>query len=136
MSDINTTTLTGRLVRAPIMRTGTTGTVIGQFTLAANQHYKDKNGNRQEETAFVSCKAFGSWAKAIENCQRGDMLLVAGRLRTESWQRDDTHQSQLVLLCESVFRGAPNKNPSRFQIAEPTKPGANAGLQSKDEIPF
>jgi single stranded DNA-binding protein len=63
MTDINIATLTGRLVRDPILRNGDGGTLIGNFTLASNKRYKDKAGAVQEETAFLPCKAFGRWAE-------------------------------------------------------------------------
>lgn len=136
MSDLNNTTMTGRLVRAPVLRNARNGTPIALFTIAANQRYEDKNGKRHEESAFVLCKAFGGWAKAISNCQRGDMLMIAGRLRTESWQRDDAYQSQLILLCDSVFRAANERLGESGDTAIGEQNGASEALETKDEIPF
>ena len=82
MSDLNMVTLTGRLVRDPDVRRGDSGNLWGVFTLASNYHYKDKGGAFQEEAAFVDCKTFGRWAESLAKRKKGDMALVAGRLRS------------------------------------------------------
>jgi single-strand DNA-binding protein len=136
MSDLNNTTITGRLVRAPLLRNGRNGKLVAFFTIAANQRYQDKSGNRQEETAFVSCKTFGGWAESLSNCQKGDQLLLAGRLRTETWERDGTHRSELILVCDSVFRAAKNSDTSGGEPPETGPNQAAASVEAKDEIPF
>ena len=111
MSDINTTTLTGRLVRTPILRHVNNGRLMGLFTLASNQRYKDKNGIMQEETAFVPCKVFGGWAEPLANHDKGDMAVVTGRLKTEKWEKDGTTRYELLLVCEALHFIAANNRP-------------------------
>jgi single stranded DNA-binding protein len=102
MTDINVTTLTGRLVRDPIIHHGATGGTCAQFTIASNHRYKNRDGNPQCETAFVLCKAFGAWAGSLQGRHKGDLILVAGRLKSESWEKDGTMRNQLTLICNSV----------------------------------
>ncbi len=107
MADINIATLTGRLVRDPNLRNCSGGTLMGYFTLASNQRYKDKAGAVQEETAFLPCKAFGRWAEPLANHRKGEMAIVSGRLRTETWEKDGVQQSQLILVCDSLHFVSP-----------------------------
>lgn len=102
MSDLNITTLTGRLVRDPILRRTANDIASATFTLATNYAYKGKDGNRTEEVAFVPARAFGGWAEAMAKHAKGDALVASGRLRTESWQKDGSTKSQLILVCDSV----------------------------------
>ena len=95
-------TLTGRLVRDPDVRRGDSGNLWGVFTLASNYHYKDKGGAFQEEAAFVDCKTFGRWAESLAKHKKGDMALVAGRLKTDSWEKDGRKQYKLTVVCDSV----------------------------------
>jgi len=71
---------------------------MGFFTVAANHRYEDS----PPETAFVACKCFGNWTKALAGHKKGDTVRVWGRLRTETWGKEDARQPQLVLVCESV----------------------------------
>ena len=100
MSNLNVTVLMGRLVRDPIIRNN--GSKMGFFNIASNRRYRDKSDVFQEETAFVPCKCFGGWTDALARHQKGDMVMVEGRLRTETWNNDGASRSQLILVCDSV----------------------------------
>jgi single-strand DNA-binding protein len=102
MADINNITLTGRLVQDPVVNQRVPGQCLGSFTLASNYRYTNRLGDARVETAFVPCKAFGSWAKNLEQRKKGDPVVVTGRLRTEKWEQDGKPRSQLALVCESV----------------------------------
>ena len=102
MSDLNITTVTGRLVRDPIIRHGETGNLWGVFTLACNYHYKDRSGEFREETAYIPCKAFLRLAELLAKHKKGEMAIVSGRLKTESWEKDGRPQKQLTLICDSL----------------------------------
>jgi single-strand DNA-binding protein len=102
MSDLNVTTLTGRLVRDPVVRYSASGSAWGVFSIASNYYYKDKAGNFQDEAAFVPCKALGRAAETLAKHKKGEMVVVAGRLRTESWEKEGKALSQLVLVCDHL----------------------------------
>jgi len=97
MSNLNVTVLMGRLVRAPIIRNN--GSKMGFFYIASNRRYRDKADVAQEETAFVACKCFGGWTDALARHQKGDTVMVEGRLRTETWNNEGTSRSQLRAAC-------------------------------------
>ena len=99
MTDINTTTMTGRLTRDPVVKNN--GTPMGYFTLASNDRYRDKTGAVQTKTAFVFCKIYGAWTEALANRKKEDMVIVTRKLRSETWS-DDLSQPQLVLICNSL----------------------------------
>jgi single stranded DNA-binding protein len=100
MSNLNVTVLVGRLVRTPIIRIN--GSKMGFFYIASNRRYRDKAEVFQEETAFVACKCFGAWTDALARHQKGDIVMLEGRLRTETWNNEGTSRWQLILVCDSV----------------------------------
>jgi single stranded DNA-binding protein len=115
MSNLNVTVLMGRLVRAPVIRNNSSK--MGFFYIASNRRYRDKSDVFQEETAFVGCKCFGAWTDALARHQKGDMVMVEGRLRTETWNDGSTSRSQLILVCDSVQFVVPEPRPQN-----PSKP--------------
>lgn len=126
MSDLNITTITGRLVRDPIFRRTANDVASANFTIASNYAFKGKDGNRTEEVAFVPARVFGGWADAMAKHSKGETVVASGRLRTESWQKDRVTKSQLTLICESVHFFAPAKGmaaPEGYDEAHPAKPG-------------
>ena len=64
MTDVNYTIITGRLVKDPVLRNGTSK--VGFFVVAANRNFKNKAGEWKQETAFLPCKAFGWPAEALQ----------------------------------------------------------------------
>ena len=116
-----------------MLRRGDSGNLWGVFTLASNYHYKDKAGELQEEVAFVDCKTFGRWAEALAKHRKGDMALVVGRLKTDSWEKDGRKQSKLTVICDSVRFIVPqngSSTPTSVAENEPAAPGG-AGRQGR-----
>ena len=133
MKQINIVLLVGHLVRDPERKVTQTGSSLGVFTVASNQRYTDQNGQKREEVAFVPCIIFGPPAEWLFEHGKGTMVIVNGRLRTESWEGSDGVESKLVLVADtlqfvqSVKRSAP-KAPL------PTLVGAENG--DRDQVPF
>lgn len=121
MSDINLTTIVGRLVRDPEARIVPSGVAVSSFCLAVNHRYQDKNKQWQEECAFVPCAAFGRNAEQLAQKHKGDTVLVHGRLRTESWQKEGATHTRLVLITENL------------QFIQPLSKSAAAGSPVQSE---
>ncbi len=133
MATLNKVVLVGYLVRDPEKRVGPSGVPLGVFTLAANHRYTDKKGQRQEETAFVPCLAFGTAVDWLLERKKGALTIVSGRLRTESWEHDGKRASRLVVICESLqFAQKSLANGDSVAAAL----GDNGGAIPKGEIPF
>jgi single-strand DNA-binding protein len=137
MGDLNNVVITGRLVRDPVIRNASTGSTMGIFSIASNHCYKDKGGGFQEEVAFLPCVIFGRWTDALSRHLKGEMVLVSGRLRTESWEQDGEHRTQLGLVCDSLKFFAPPASSLAIPIeppgSAPIGPNSEAAKQS---VPF
>ena len=123
MSQINNTILVGRLVRDPERKVTRNGVSLGFCTVAVNRRYKDQNGQQKDEVAFVPCTVFGPPATWLMEYRKGTLVIVEGRLRTESWEGPDGMQSKLVLIVESIQFVESLKRASG--IAAPAMAGAS-----------
>jgi single-strand DNA-binding protein len=94
----------GNLVRAPEVKEIGNDNTVCNFTIAANR----KRGDN-EEVAYIDCASFGKQGEVIgKHVQKGDRLLVEGRLRTESWETDGKKRSKLSCIVEQfTFANAP-----------------------------
>jgi single-strand DNA-binding protein len=135
MSDINGVSLCGRLVKDPIVQRSGSGVFWATFTLAANRRFKAKNGEAEEEVAFVPAKAFGRWAESLEGRLKGETAIVTGRLRTETWQSESAARSQLVLLCDTVYFVATANGHGPAGVSSEPEPHAIAGGNGHDGKP-
>jgi single-strand DNA-binding protein len=95
MYDLNQVTLTGRLTRDLEVK-AVKDTVLATGSLAVNRTVKDV-----EYTTFVD---FEIWDKAAETLakysEKGKQLLVVGRLKSDSWEKDGQKRSKLLLVVE------------------------------------
>ena len=139
MSDLNHVVITGCLVRDPSISGN--GSKSAFFRIAANRRYRTKTDSKQQETAYLNCKAFGGWADALVDGKQGNMVLVEGRLRTEEWASDaGTVRLELVLVVNSIrFMncGVPVRPPTPESNEALVNAGAPLGETApSDEVPF
>lgn len=75
---------------------------MATFGLATNRNFKDKNGERQEQTEFHNIVAFGRTAEVIgQYLKKGRPVYVEGRIQTRSWDDKNTgekkYRTEIVL---------------------------------------
>ena len=128
MSDLNNVTVVGRLVRDPELKQTPSGLTVGAITVACNRVWKDANGQAREESAFIPVVVFGRPAEWLRDHKRGEPILISGRLRTESWEKDDRTLSKLVLVADVI------RFFQRNQAA--LVPASRAEAAHQDSIPF
>lgn len=83
---MNKIQLIGNITTNLETRVTTSGSNILPFTIATNENYKDKNGQKVEKAEFHSCVAFGKVGELIKTyCGKGSKIYVEGKLQTRSW---------------------------------------------------
>ena len=95
---INSVNLTGRLTRDPELRVSQSDIAIGNFTLAVNRNFTDRNGERQAD--FINCVAFKKTAELLKRyVSKGSQIGVTGRLQSRSYENKE---GQRVYVTEVV----------------------------------
>lgn len=134
MVTFNRVILAGNLTRDPETRFLPSGTAVTEFSIAVNSRYKSKTTNEfKEEVSYFDIVVFG---KTGENCaeylSKGRPVLVEGRLRQRSWDKDGQRRSKIEVLADNVqFLGS-----SRGPAAEGSGPSAPSQEPQDDDIPF
>ena len=139
--DLNQCNFIGRLGRDPEIKQLPNGNSVVNFSIACGDDYKDKQGQKVEQTNWVSCVAFGKLADIISQyVQKGSRIYVSGKQVTRKWQDTQTgadryateiNVSEMQML-DSVNSGAQNQNQHPQQQAVPQQQGNNFD----DDIPF
>jgi len=84
---VNKVILVGRLGRDPETRYTGGGQAVANFSVATDESYKDRNGERQKRTEWHRITA---WGKLGEICQqylkKGTMVYIEGRIQSREWQ--------------------------------------------------
>jgi len=102
MPNFNRVFLMGHLTRDVETRYTPSGTAVGSFAMAVNREWKNQDGEKQKETSFFECTAFGKQAETLaEYVHKGDPLFLEGRLKQDSW--DDIQFHKYSICRESII---------------------------------
>jgi len=112
------------------------GAVIAQFSIASSERWKDKNGELQERTEWLSVKAFGRRAEIAGKClHKGSRVYLEGRKRTESWDDKKTgskNYRDLVYVDRIEFLNSRSNGNGESMLDES---GGEHNASSED-VPF
>jgi single-strand DNA-binding protein len=103
MASFNKVILLGNLTRDPETRTTASGLTIAKLSLAVNEHWTDREGNKQDRVTYVEIDAFGKQADLLAKyCRKGKPLMIEGRLKLDQWETSDGQKrSKLGVACEN-----------------------------------
>lgn len=105
---MNITLLKGNLARDPELRTVNTGgkqTSVVNFTVAVSRDYTKSNGEKDKITSFINCEAWDSGAEMIaESFKKGDLVMVEGSLRNDTWEKDGVKHSSLKVRVNNFSK--------------------------------
>ncbi|MFV0348326.1 MAG: single-stranded DNA-binding protein [Halodesulfovibrio sp.] len=84
---LNKVQIIGRLGRDPELRCSQSGTPVANLSVATDESYKDRDGNKVERTEWHRITCF---QRQAENCAnyltKGSLVYVEGSLQTRKWQ--------------------------------------------------
>jgi single-strand DNA-binding protein len=155
---VNKVILVGRLGRDPETRYTGGGQAVANFSVATDETYKDRNGERQKRTEWHRITA---WGKLAEICQqylkKGTMVYVEGRIQSREWQdkegqkrtsfdivantmkmlssRGDAAAAGAGAMGGGASRGGDDFDGGGAHHDEPAAPGASPEISDED-IPF
>ncbi|MGC9217310.1 single-stranded DNA-binding protein [Acidithiobacillus sp.] len=101
---VNHTILLGNNGRDPEIRTTSAGTVTATLSLATNEVFKDRQGNRQERTEWHRVVAYGRIAEIVRDyVSKGDQVYIEGRLHTNKWtDKDGVERYSTEIVAERL----------------------------------
>ena len=77
----------GRLGKDPEVRYTPDGTMVTNFTMATDESYKDKSGEKVQRTEWHRIVTFGKLAEICGNyLVKGKLVFVEGRIQTRAWE--------------------------------------------------
>lgn len=136
---LNNIVLQGRLTRSPEMKATASGNSCATFTLACEQDYKNKNGER--DTDYFDVVAWRGTADFVQRYfSKGQMAVVSGRLQTRQWTAEDGGKRKTVqIVADNVyFCGRENSGQATEQATEQPAAVEESGYIPVDdvELPF
>lgn len=105
MSNETTITIIGNLTDAPELRFTASGAAVANFTVASTPRTFDRQSNewKDGETLFMRCSIWRDAAENVaESLQRGTRVIVSGRLKSRSYDKDGEKRTVIELDVDEV----------------------------------
>lgn len=137
---VNKVILIGNIGSQPQVRTFSNGNKHMSFTLATNERWKSKTGEKQEKTSWHKISIFNeNIIKLMESySSQGSKIYVEGKLLTRKYSTDsgDKYVTEIVLeRYNGEIKLLGNNNKGTGLATLPDKP-ITTDYPLDDEIPF
>jgi len=102
---VNKVILVGRLGRDPETRYTGGGQAVGNFSVATDETYKDKAGERQKRTEWHKIVVWGKQAEiAQQYLKKGSLIFIEGRIQSREWQDKEGQKRTSFEIVATNFR--------------------------------
>ncbi|WP_280273406.1 single-stranded DNA-binding protein [Nocardia wallacei] len=129
MSNEPLTTLMGNLTADPELRYTPAGQAVVNFTVAQTPRTFDRRTNewKDGEALFMRCAYWGESAENVaESLTRGTRVIVHGRMKSRSWEKDGQKRTSVELEVEDV---GPSLKYATAKVSKVSRNGNGNGGQ-------
>lgn len=145
MAGVNRVILIGNLGKDPEVRNLEGGAKVANFTLATTETYKNRNGERTENTEWHNIVMWRGLAEVAERfLKKGNSVYIEGKLRTRSWDDQNTGTKRYItevvadnmtMLGGRRDENTESSNNRKEEEAPPPEPSEISDDPS-DDLPF
>jgi single-strand DNA-binding protein len=142
MGSVNKVILVGNLGADAELRYTGGGMAVANFRIATTEVWKDKDGQKQEQTEWHRISLWGKQAEAVSQyLVKGKQVYVEGRIQTRKWQDkegQDRYSTEIkadrVTLLGSAGGGGRGQVERDEHAQQPAPMGAD--MPDADDVPF
>lgn len=138
MAGVNKVILIGNLGKDPESFTFENGVKKVSFSLATTESYKDKDGNRVDQTEWHNVVLWRGLADVAEKyLSKGNTVYIEGKIKTRSWDDKEgvkRYTTEIYADNMTMLGGRREQSNGTNQVAEP--PAANDIPAPEDDLPF
>jgi single-strand DNA-binding protein len=135
---VNKVILVGKLGADPEVRYTSSGKAICNFSLATDESWTGKDGQKQSKTEWHKIVAWGKLGEVCgEYLKKGNQVYIEGKLQTRVWEDKDGNKRYTTEVVAQSCQFLDSK-PSRDKSEKPSTQedlGLPPGM-SEDDIPF
>ena len=141
---LNKVILIGRLGQEPTMRYTPNGDAVANFSIATDEQWKDKNGERQTRTEWHNITLYRKLGEiAGQYLRKGSLVYIEGRIQSRKYTGKDgvERTAYEIIGNEMKMLGSKSENAGGQESqnqAPPRKQESRAapGDDIDDDIPF
>ncbi len=143
---LNKVLLIGNLGQDPSVRYLDNNKVVASFTLATNESYTDRNGERKTETEWHNIEMWDQMAKNVDNLKqrgylkKGSQVYIEGKIRTENYKDKegiDRVGKKIRALTLTLLGGVnrPSNENTEAQMNRPIEQNQQTQAPNLPQIP-
>lgn len=125
-------TIIGRVGQDPKVTYTQGGDAIASFSVATSERFQ-RNGEWQEKTTWHNVKAWRKQAEWAQGLQKGDMVVVVGKINVNKWEDRDGNKKTTVEITPSLILLA--SFPAAGGGPAPAPQNQGGGVADED-VPF
>lgn len=140
---VNRVILVGRLGKDPEVRYTAEGTAVANFSLATDESFTDRAGDKQTRTEWHRIVA---WKRLADVCgeylAKGKLVYIEGTIRTQKWKdQNGTERKSFDIVATQMRMLSSNGNGAKAKVesakpAPETKTSQQAAQVSEADNPF
>ncbi len=133
--------LVGNLGNDPEIMTLESGIKMARLSVATNEVYRDKDGERQEKTEWHRVVLWRNKAELAEKyLSKGRQVYVEGRLRTRQYQDKEGNQRYTTEILGDVINFLGGREGGEQQTKQQSPPPSDSPSPTtppeEDDLPF
>lgn len=115
----------------------TNGDSVTNLSLAVNESYKDKSGDKIEKTEWVNVVAYKKLSDIIEEyCTKGQQIYISGKMSTRKWTDKNGVDKYTTEIIAHEMKMLGSKS-SETRQADKSSDQQGSGFEVDDDIiPF
>lgn len=141
---LNKVTLIGHLGRDPETRYMTNGDAVCNFSLATDESWKDKNGQKQEHTEWHAITLYRRLAEiAGQYLKKGSLIYLEGKIQSRKYtDKQGVERTAYDIVCSEMkmlggkAEGAERQNTPPLPPAQQQTAAPMPQDEIDDSIPF
>jgi len=138
MNGVNKVILVGHVGKDPEVRYLEGGVALARFPLATSESYKDKSGQKVEQTEWHNIVMWRGLAEIAEKfIRKGKQVYVEGRIKTRSWGEEGNKKwiTEIVVENFTFLGGNRTEDSASAKVPEPVAVEAPIPVAG-DDLPF
>ena len=127
MASVNKCIFIGNLTKDPEVKYLPNGEAVANVSIACNEQWKNKAGEKQDSVEFVNLVFYKRLAEiAGEYLRKGASIYVDGKMKTRKWEKDGvTRYATEIVVNEMTMLGGKSQGDSQESKPE-AKPNRDA----------
>ena len=138
--DLNQCNFIGRLGRDVELKYTASGSAVAKFSIACGDDYKDKQGQKVEQTNWVNVVIFGKLAEICgQYLGKGSQVYISGKQVTRKWQDksgSDRYSTEINANEMQMIGGNGGRTAKPQGDASPQQKPPVPTEDFDDDIPF